>query len=133
MNSTERFKFVMDICEQYDISNCSRTHTLFDDLREDELYDRIKIESIITIIRGIEEREEKNPNKYPEYIMSKLRQRRGLEKYDTSKDADINSMSADEVFGEICIWDGLLGGYDYTIKRWINDIYGIKLGSEDIY
>jgi hypothetical protein len=36
--------------------------------------------------------------KYPNYIMQKVRQRLGIEENDTSRDADINNMSKDEVF-----------------------------------
>ena len=27
------------------------------------------------------------------------------------------------------LWNGLLGGWDFTIKGWIKDIYGIDLDS----
>lgn len=65
-------------------------------------------------------------NKYPEYIMQDLRQRRGLEPDDTSEDKDINTLSPNEAFYEVCQWDGLLG-YDSTIKNWIKDIYKVDL------
>ena len=65
-------------------------------------------------------------NKYPEYIMRKLRQRRGLEEDDTSEDSDIGTLSPSEAFDEVCNWEGLIG-YSSTIKRWIEDIYGVEI------
>lgn len=65
-------------------------------------------------------------NKYPEYIMQKLRQRRGLEEDDTREDSDINTLSPGEAFDEVCNWEGLIN-YGSTIKGWINDIYGVRI------
>lgn len=65
-------------------------------------------------------------NKFPEYIMKYLRQRRGLEEDDCSEDNEINSYSSDEALEEVCNWEGLIG-YASTIKRWIEDIYGVVL------
>lgn len=67
---------------------------------------------------------------YPNYIMEKVRQHLGLEAYDTSRDADINNMSHDEVFQHCLYWEGIIG-YENTIKGWIKDIYGVELG--DMY
>lgn len=67
-------------------------------------------------------------NKYPEYIIKILRQRRNIDEDDTSEDKDINTLSTDEVFSEVCDWEGLIG-YNSVIKRWINDIYKINLDS----
>lgn len=68
--------------------------------------------------------------KYPDHIMEKVRQRLGLEPHDTSRDADINNMSQDEVFQHCLYWEGIIG-YENTIKGWIKDIYGVELG--DMY
>lgn len=65
-------------------------------------------------------------NKYPENIMRYLRQRKGLELNDTTCDDEINLMTPNEAFEEVLEWDGLIN-YAYTIKRWIEDIYGINL------
>jgi len=65
-------------------------------------------------------------NKYPEYIMKKLRQRRGLEEDDVKEDQDINTLSPSEAFDEVCNWEGLIN-YGSTIKGWINDIYGVRI------
>ena len=65
-------------------------------------------------------------NKYPENIMGYLRQRKGLEPDDTTRDNEINTLTPNEAFEEVLEWDGLIG-YAYIIKRWIEDIYGIDL------
>ncbi|HCL4447220.1 TPA: hypothetical protein N2D16_002825 [Clostridium botulinum] len=70
---------------------------------------------------------ENNDNKYSEEIMQYLRQREGLEKYDYSQDKKLNKLSPNQVFSEIVRWNGLLGGYEDTIKHWIKEIYGIDL------
>ena len=67
-----------------------------------------------------------NTNKYPEYIMAKLRQRLDLEGDDTSRDAEINQYSPTEAFQEVLAWEGFYG-YFYHIRGWIEDIYGIEL------
>jgi hypothetical protein len=63
-------------------------------------------------------------NRYPEYIMEKLRKRQGLEAEDTSMDDVINQMMPDKAFDEVCNWEGLLGFGD-VIRGWITDVYGI--------
>ena len=64
--------------------------------------------------------------KYLNYIMDKVRQHLGLEEGDTSRDAEINNMSPDTVFGHVLEWEGIIG-YNYTIPGWIKDIYGVDL------
>lgn len=64
--------------------------------------------------------------KYSEEIMEDLRQRRGLEREDTSQDKKIMEMSKDEALDEVATWNGLIG-YGNTIKTWIEEIYGIEL------
>lgn len=66
---------------------------------------------------------------YSESIMKSLRQRQGLDAMDTSADQELITKSKNEVFSEVCIWDGLLGGYDSVIKSWIKDIYGVDLNA----
>lgn len=58
--------------------------------------------------------------------MECVRQRLELDKYDVSKDKEINELSPGEVFEHICNWNGLIG-YAYTIKSWIRDIYKIDI------
>lgn len=65
-------------------------------------------------------------NKYSEYILKMLRQRRNLEEDDTSKDEELNKMSPSTAFAEVCSWEGL-NSYDHTIKGWIKDIYGFNI------
>lgn len=90
MTSTERFRLVMDILSKNDLCNCSRNHTIFDRLNDDEFTDKNKVAKIVEEIYNIESRIENNPNKYSEYIMQILRQNIGLEMYDTSNDEEIN-------------------------------------------
>ena len=72
---------------------------------------------------------EKNINKYPDYIMEYVRQNLGLDKYDTSEDKDINEMSKSDIFEKVCNWNNLYWYSEY-IKSWIKDIYGIDLDKE---
>lgn len=58
--------------------------------------------------------------------MECVRQRWGLERFDDSRDEEINLLSSDEVFDHVCNWNGLLG-YATTIKSWIEDIYKVNL------
>lgn len=62
----------------------------------------------------------------PEYILRKLRQRKGLLSDDTSMDAVFNNLPPDEIFSEVCEWEGLCG-YALTIRRWIKDIFDVEL------
>ena len=126
MNSTERFKKVMDILENNNLCNCSRNHTFFEKLKDTELDDNNKINEVINSINEYKEREKNNTNKYPDYIMRTLRQRRGLDEYDNSKDSYISEMSPERAFSEMCEWNGFIG-WSGTIKGWIKDTYGIEL------
>lgn len=65
-------------------------------------------------------------NKYPEYIMEDLRQRRGLEIDDESEDDEIISMNKEDVLDEVASWNGMIG-YGNTIKEWVQDIYNVDL------
>lgn len=64
---------------------------------------------------------------YPEHILKMVRKRWGLAENDTSKDSGINKMEPDRVFYEVLNWNGLLGGWDFTIAEWVRDIYGVDL------
>lgn len=68
---------------------------------------------------------------YPEYILRCLRQRLGMNPDDTSQDEMFQSMEPKRVFGEVVHWNGLLGGYDRTIIKWIKDIFGVDLHEQD--
>ncbi len=65
--------------------------------------------------------------RYPMEIVEYLRQRAGLEKDDNSMDRKFLHITSSKVFKEVLSWNGLLGGWDYTIKDWIQSIYGIDL------
>jgi hypothetical protein len=68
--------------------------------------------------------------KYPAYIIGYVRGNLGLDLNDDSMDDKILRMSPDQVFKRVVEWNGLLGGYDYTIKGWIKSVYGIEIGEE---
>ena len=63
---------------------------------------------------------------YPEYIMQKIRQYRGLGEFNTSQDGILQAMSHDEAFAAVLNWEGIIG-YEYQIKDWIQYIYGVTL------
>lgn len=63
---------------------------------------------------------------YPPQIMRDVRQNYGLEPNDTSRDQMILEMSKDEILDRVTTWNGLIG-YGDTIKRWVQDVYDIKL------
>ena len=91
-----------------------------------EILNEIKeFKNVEIISKNSKVRIENNPNKYSENVMECVRQRFGLEKYDDSRDEEINQLSPDEVFDHVCNWNGLLG-YATTIKTWIGDIYKVK-------
>ncbi|MGE7840711.1 hypothetical protein ACQKNX_07960 [Lysinibacillus sp. NPDC093712] len=127
MNSTERFKKVMDILKEFDLGNSPINHSFFDKLSEEEMDNQGLIKQTVNKLLSYQERVSLNTNTYPEYVMQNLRQRRGLDKYDTSLDDQLSKMSKDNAFKEVVNWNGLLGGYDYTIKSWVKDIYGVNL------
>jgi len=62
------------------------------------------------------------------HIMDKVRQWKGLSGWDTSKDAEIDEMSRNEVFDACLEWEGIIG-YGSTIRGWIEDIYGVPLSA----
>lgn len=63
---------------------------------------------------------------YPDYIMEKVRQRLGLESGDTSRDGEIERMSHDTLFNHCLEWEGIIG-FDYTIRNFVIDIYGVRI------
>ena len=67
--------------------------------------------------------------KYDEYIVQYVRQNLGLEPVDESRDNEIENMTREEVLNRVLEWNGLIG-YGYTIRGWIESVYGIVL--EDI-
>ena len=51
-----------------------------------------------------------NKNKYPNYIMERVRMRLGLKSNDTHEDDYINNeLSAMEVFEHVLEWEGIIG------------------------
>lgn len=125
MERIERVKRYMEILNKYDEGNSPYNWDVLDKLSNEDLYNEEKIVEKINIIQKHQERLENNSNKYPEEIMECVRQRWGLERFDGSKDEEINQLSPDEVFDHVCNWNGMLG-YATTIKTWIRDIYNIN-------
>lgn len=87
----------------------------------------LKDDKTISTFREILDRYEDSPNEYSEEIMTYLRQRRGLNKYDTSEDEEINKMDKSEAFEDVLSWNNLVGGWGNTIKEWVKEIYKIDL------
>lgn len=63
---------------------------------------------------------------YCKEIMECLRQRRGLEKNDTSEDSEIMKMAKQDAFDEYCTWNGLIG-YGHELLNAVENIYDINL------
>lgn len=61
-----------------------------------------------------------------DYTMKELRQRRGLDEYDTSEDTEILEMSGFEFLDEWLQWNGIIG-YTEMIVETIYAAYGIDL------
>ena len=66
-------------------------------------------------------------SRYPERIIRLLRLRMMLNGNDTHLDDYFQSLSPSHVFLWVLEQNGLIIGWDYQIKGWIKDIYGIDL------
>lgn len=126
MTRQERVSKYMEILAKYDEGNSSWNWGVLDELSDRELFDENKVAEKIHIIQKHQTRLENNPNKYSESIMECVRQRLGLERYDDSRDEDINQLSQNEILEHVCNWNGLIG-YATTIRSWIEEIYKMKL------
>lgn len=126
MTRQERVSKYMEILDKHDEGNSFWNWEVLDQLSDQELFDENKVAEKMTIIQRHQARLENNPNKYSESIMECVRQRLGLEKYDDSRDEEINRLSPDEILEHVCNWNGLIG-YASIIKSWIGDIYKLKL------
>ena len=124
MTRQERVKRYMEILNSNNKGNTTANWSILDKLTDEELFDETKVNECMSIINRNDMRMENNFNKYPESIMQYVRQNLGMDKYDDSRDAEINGMTADEVFECVCNWNGLIN-YASTIKSWVNDIYKI--------
>lgn len=54
--------------------------------------------------------------------MEAVRQRRGLDENDTSKDDEIMKMSKEDIFMKYCLWNGLLGSWYSELLKTIRNI-----------
>jgi hypothetical protein len=116
------YKDIFKFLEENDLDATSRNIRVVEEMDLNDGNTVLKAKEIIN-------RYENNPNKYSEDIMTQLRQRRGLDKYDISEDGEINNMSKDDVFYDLFGWNGLRG-WDSTIKEWVEQVYGVKLVDE---
>jgi len=63
--------------------------------------------------------------KYSESIMSRCRQRLGLEKDDISKDARIEGWTKEGILDECLKWEGIVG-FTPLIFSWLEDLGIVK-------
>lgn len=89
--------------------------------------DGVALSDGVEIVNGREKLIMDTKGRYPESIIRFLRLRMGLDEDDTHLDEHFQSMSPSHVFSWVLEWNGLLVGWDFTIKGWIKDIYGIDL------
>lgn len=129
MTRQERVNRYVEILKEYEEGSSGWNWEILDSLSDAELFEKEKIEEKIRIIQEVQMRIENNPNKYSEDIMQCIRQRLGLEKFDNSRDEEINSLSPNAIFEHLCEWHGLVG-YSKIIKSWIRDIYKIELNDD---
>lgn len=116
-------KNIFEILDRNGIGSSGLTYDLYREFSNQLSEER----DIVEKIKEYEEYMESNNNKYSEEIMRYLRQREGLNKYDFSKDDELNQMTPNEVFDNVVKWNGLMGGYTETIKDWVKEIYGVNL------
>lgn len=65
---------------------------------------------------------------YPDYVLEAVRQSRGLEEDDTSRDEEFLTWSPEEIFEAVLNWEGLIGYGSWIINR-IKDIFKVDLTS----
>ena len=68
----------------------------------------------------------------PENVMRDMRDRRGLNRNDTSEDQEILNMSKREFLDEWLDWEGIIG-YTTQIMDMIYYAFGIDLESDEIW
>lgn len=69
----------------------------------------------------------KNTKRLDGKILGDIRENLGLDdREDTSKDNRINSMDCSELLDRVASWNNLIG-YGGYIKKWVEEIYNIKL------
>lgn len=73
-----------------------------------------------------------NKVQIPERIMKVMRERRGLDEYDTSQDQEILNMTKFEFLDEWLKWEGLIG-YTIPIMDIIYYAFGIDLESDEVW
>lgn len=74
------------------------------------------------VLTGLTFEEAKEEAKFSDSIMTRLRQRRGLDPKDTSMDDELMNMSPEEMFEELLVWEGIFG-YSQRILDWMNELF----------
>ena len=74
------------------------------------------------VLTGLTFEEAKEEAKFSDSIMTRLRQRRGLDPKDTSMDDELMNMSPEEMFEELLVWEGIFG-YSQCILDWMNELF----------
>lgn len=126
MTSQERFNMVKEILEKNNLGVSVLYMKQFNKLSELELFMEDKVNEVVVKIKAYESLPV-DKNKYPESIMRNVRQNLGLDEMDISRDDEIMAMAKQDVFNRYCEWDGLCGGYGYSLLNAVEDIYGINL------
>lgn len=65
---------------------------------------------------------------YSNHILRILRESRGLEYDDSSRDEEFQTMFPESVFEAVLEYEGIIG-YVYRILNWIEEIYKVKLAT----
>lgn len=126
MTREERVRRFMEIANEYNIGNSCSTWDELDKLSDSDLYNKEKLDEAALKIAAYYDRLENSKYRYPENIMSTIRQYHGMDNMDTSRDEEFGSYTPNEVFEIVTGYAGLKG-CSYVIKNWINNIYGISL------
>lgn len=114
---------IFEALQRNNLSCCGLNYSLYEEFSKTMTNEN----EIVEKINKYNDYEENNNNNYSENIMQCLRQRHDLNKFDFSKDEELNKLSANDVFDHVIKWNGLLGNYTEIIKKWVNEIYGVDL------
>ena len=121
-----RLENIFDFIREYDLPSTFKCSQMIDDIQggfeiENELF--LKVKSYLDYEESMEE---ENPNLIPWGVIYALRQRKRLNKYDSTMDIKLLNTSPNKIMSEYLEWNGLMGWWDH-IKSNINLIYEIDL------
>lgn len=131
MTDAERLFKIKSILREKDGGFSVRDFHYLDKLSDEDLFNPEKVDAVIRDLRSSEQNlsSPDNANKYPDSIMPTIRNNLGIDAYDTKRDDEINSMDKDELFNQLCSWNGF-GSYGNTIRQWVEDIYNVQLNPQ---